>query len=480
MQEANARGEKNWVLGVTALASFMMALDAQVITTAFATIRSDFGASVETLQWTVNAYNLTFAVLLLTGAALGDRFGRRLMFAAGILLFAIASAGCALSSSAAALIAARAVQGAGAALVMPLAMAILSGAFPGEERARALGIFSGVTGFALIIGPAIGGLITETLGWRWIFWINLPIGLIAIALVLARLRESFGPRATLDIPGLIIVAAAALALVWGLLRGNLAGWSSAEVVGTLVLGVLFALGFVALELRAPAPMVPMRLFQSRAFSAGIVASLLFYAAMYGVLFLLPQFLQTALGYGPLGAGLRLLPWTATLFVTAPIAGAVVNKVGERPLVVIGLLMQALGLGWIAAIAAPGMAYASLVAPLVLAGVGVSMAMPAAQNAILSSVAVTEMGKASGVFNMGRFLGGMFGIAALVAVFSAHGSVDSPARFSAGFAAAIMVAATLSLLGAVAGLWLPGRRQMTLAQASRSAQPALDPTLQTPT
>src|ERR1700676_73858 len=275
MQEANARGEKNWVLGVTALASFMMALDAQVITTAFATIRSDFGASVETLQWTVNAYNLTFAVLLLTGAALGDRFGRRLMFAAGILLFAMGSARCALSGSAAALIAARSVQDAGAALVMPLAMAILSSPFPREERARSLGIFSGVTGFALIIGPAIGGLITESLGWRWIFWINLPIGLIAIALVRARLGESFGPRATLDLPGLIIVAAAALALVWGLLRGNLAGWSSAEVVGTLVLGVLFALGFVALELRAPAPMVPMRLFQSRGFSAGIAASLLF-------------------------------------------------------------------------------------------------------------------------------------------------------------------------------------------------------------
>jgi EmrB/QacA subfamily drug resistance transporter len=466
MREPDVERGKNWVLGVTALASFMMALDAQVITTAFATIRNEFGASVETLQWTVNAYNLTFAVLLLTGAALGDRFGRRAMFAAGILLFAAASAGCALSGSAATLIAARAVQGAGAALVMPLAMAILSGAFPREERARALGIFSGVTGFALIVGPAIGGLITEILGWRWIFWINLPIGIIAIALVLARLRESFGPKAALDIPGLMIVAAAALALVWGLLRGNEAGWSSAEVVGMLGAGALLALGFVAWELRAPAPMVPMRLFGLRAFSAGIAASLLFYAAMYGVLFLLPQFLQTTLGYGPLGAGLRLLPWTATLFVTAPIAGAVVNKAGERPLVMVGLLMQALGLGWIAAIAAPGVTYASLVAPLVLAGVGVSMAMPAAQNAILSSVAVTEMGKASGVFNMGRFLGGMFGIAALVTVFSAHGSVDSPAHFSAGFAAAIGVAAGLSLLGAVAGLWLPGR--MALSQAPRSA------------
>src|SRR6266403_3844695 len=225
---------------------------------------------------------------------------------------------------------------------MPLAMAILSGAFGRDQRARALGIFSGITGFALIIGPAIGGFITESLGWRWIFWINLPIGMITIALVLVRLRESFGPKAALDILGLMIVAAAALALVWGLLRGNVAGWTSADVMSTLATGVLFAAAFVVWEQRASAPMVPMRLFQSRAFSSGMTASFLFYAAMYGVLFLLPQFLQTALGYGPLGAGLRLLPWTATLFATAPIAGALVNWIGERPLVVMGLLMQASG------------------------------------------------------------------------------------------------------------------------------------------
>jgi EmrB/QacA subfamily drug resistance transporter len=467
MQEPVERGGKNWVLGVTALASFMMALDALVITTAFATIRGDFGASIETLQWTVNAYNLTFAVLLLTGAAVGDRFGRRRMFAVGIALFALASGVCALSGSVESLIAARSAQGAGAALVMPLAMAILSDAFAREERARALGIFSGVTGFALIIGPAIGGFITESLGWRWIFWINLPIGMIAIALVLARLRESFGPPAAVDILGLMIVAAAALALVWGLLRGNVAGWTSAEVMSTLAAGVLFAAVFVVWEQRARAPMVPMRLFQSRAFSSGMTASFLFYAAMYGVLFLLPQFLQTALGYGPLGAGLRLLPWTATLFATAPIAGALVNRIGERPLVVMGLLMQAIGLGWIAMIATPSVAYASLVAALAIAGVGVSMAMPAAQNAILSSVAVPELGKASGVFNTGRFLGGMFGIAALVALFSGNGSVESAATFSGGFAAAMRVAAGLSLLGAVAGLWLPARRRVALAEAPRS-------------
>jgi EmrB/QacA subfamily drug resistance transporter len=468
MQEPYDRSEKNWVLGVTSLASFMMALDAMIISTAFASIRADLDSPVETLQWTVNAFNLTFAVLLLTGAALGDRFGRRRMFATGITMFVLASAACALSGTAAWLIAARAAQGAGAALVMPLAMAILIGAFGREERARALGIFSGITGCALIIGPAIGGFLTESLGWRWIFWINLPIGMIAVALVLSRLRESFGPAAALDIPGLLLVAIAALALVWSLLRGNAVGWTSTEVMSTLITGLLFAVAFVVWELRASAPMVPMRLFALRSFASGVSASFLFYASMYGVLFLLPQFLQITLGFSPLGAGLRLLPWTATLFVTAPIAGAVVNKFGERPLVLAGLLMQAIGLGWIALIVTPGIAYSALVAPLVLAGVGVSMAVPAAQNAILGSVAVTEIGKASGVFNMGRFLGGMFGIAALVTVFSANGAVGSAANFSSGFAAAMVLAAALSLLGALAGLGLPARRRVATEPAPQNA------------
>ncbi len=468
MQEPYTRRDKNWVLGVSALASFMVALDTQVLTAALATLRTDFGAPMEALQWTVNAFNLSFAVLLLTGSALGDRFGRRRLFATGIALFMASSIACALSTGILALIAARAAQGASAALVMPLGMALLSTAFPREERARALGIFSGVVGIAVLAGPAIGGAITEGLGWQWIFWINLPIGLIAIIMVTTRLRENFGPSAALDIPGLALVAASAFAMVWGLLRGNAAGWSSAEVLTALVAGLLLAAAFIAWELHASAPMVPMRLFRSRAFSSEIVASFLLYGAMYGVLFLLPQFLQTALGYGPLGTGLRLLPWTATLFVTAPIAGAVVSKIGERPLVAIGLLMQAIGLGWIAMIMTPGVAYASMIAPLAVAGVGVSMAMPAVQNAVLGSVAVVEMGKASGVFNMGRFLGGMFGIAALVAVFSANGAASSPATFSAGFAAAMMVAAALSLLGAFAGLWLPARRRVTTAPTPQSA------------
>jgi EmrB/QacA subfamily drug resistance transporter len=468
MQEPYDNRGKSWVLGASSLAAFMVALDTQVLTAALVTIRSDFGVPIEMLQWTVNAYNLSFAVLLLTGAALGDRFGRRRLFAFGIALFALASIGCALSTGIVGLIAARAVEGAGAALVIPLAMALLSGAFPREERARALGIFSGVTGFAVLAGPAAGGFITENFGWQWIFWINLPIGLIAIVVALTRLRESFGAAAGLDIAGLALVAAAAFTGVWGLLRGNGSGWASAEVLTAFVAGSFLLAAFVVLRLRASSPMVPMRLFRSRSFSAGVVASFLFYAAMYGVLFLLPQFLQTVLGNGPLSAGLKLLPWTATLFVTAPIAGAVVNNVGERPLVVTGLLMQAIGLGSIAMIVEPGLAYSVIIAPLVLAGVGVSMAMPAVQNAVLSSVAAAEIGKASGVFNMGRFLGGVFGVALLVAVFSARGATRSAADFSAGFSAAIAAAAALSLLGAIAGWWLPARRRVVLEEAPRSA------------
>jgi EmrB/QacA subfamily drug resistance transporter len=468
MQDTPNPAEKTWVLGLTSLASFMMALDAMVITTAFANIRAEFSSSVETLQWTVNAYNLTFAVLLLTGTALGDRFGRRKMFAAGIALFTLASAACALAASAGALIAARAVQGGGAALVMPLAMAILSGTFGREERAKALGIFSGITGFALIIGPAIGGLITEELGWRFIFWINLPIGAVAIALVLIRLRESFGPAAALDITGLLLVAIASLAWVWSLMRGNDIGWTSTEVMGAIIAGFVFAIAFVLWEVRAVAPMVPMGLFASRPFSAALSLSFLFYAAMYGVLFLLPQFLQVTLHFGAFSGGLRLLPWTATLFATAPLAGAVVGKFGERPLVVAGLLMQTIGFGWIAAIASPDVGYGALIAPLVLAGVGVSMAMPAAQNAIMSSVTLPQMAKASGMFNMGRFLGGMFGIATLVATFSANGAVDSAAHFSDGFAAAMIFAAALSLVGAWIGLMLPARQPAPAASAPQKA------------
>ena len=307
MQEKSEMAGKTWVLTLTSVASFMVALDALVVTTALSTIRIDLGASIEALEWTVNAYNLSFAVLLLTGAALGDRFGRRRSFAAGLSLFVVASAACALAGNIGALIAARAVQGAGAALVMPLAMALLSAAFPREERGKALGIFSAVTGLALIAGPVAGGAIADGLAWQWIFWINFPVGVIVIPLILRRIRESVGSGTGLDVVGLVLVTAAAMGVVWGMMRAKSAGWLSLEVVLALAAGILLAVAFVLWELRASEPMVPMRLFRSRAFSSGIAASFLFYASMYGTLFFLPQFLQVAQGHGPFGVGLRLLP-----------------------------------------------------------------------------------------------------------------------------------------------------------------------------
>ena len=468
MKLPDERFSKGRVLALTSAASFMISLDSQVVTLALTTIRLDLGASVEQLEWTVNAYILSFAVLLLTGAALGDRFGRRRMFIAGLALFVVASAACALAGSIGWLIAARVAQGAGGALVVPLAMALLSAAFPREERASALGIFSSVTGLALIAGPVVGGAIAGGLAWQWIFWLNVPLGLVLIALSIRRLPESFGSDTAIDIPGLVLVTGAALAVVWGLMRGNGAGWTSPEVLGALAVGVLLAAAFIAWERRTVQPMVPVRLFRLRAFSAGNVASFFFFATLYGALFFMAQFFQTAQDHGPLAAGLRMLSWTATLFVVAPVAGALVNRVGERSLIVAGLLLQAIGMAWVALIAAPDLAYAELVAPLVIAGAGVSMAMPAAQNAVLGAVAPAEIGKASGVFNMLRFLGGVFGVAATVAVFAATGGFGSAAAFTSGFGAAMGTCAALSLLGALAGIALPKRHQPALMHAKAKA------------
>ena len=453
------RTQKTWTLALTSVASFMVALDGLAVTTALTRIRADLGASLAELEWTINAYALSFAVLLMAGAAIGDRIGRRRMFVVGIGVFAAASGTCALAPTIGWLIAARSVQGAGAALVMPLAMALLSAAFGPEQRAKALGIFSGVTGLAVLAGPVIGGAIAQGLAWEWIFWINVPIGLVAIALVLSRIEESVGARSAIDVRGVALVTGAALGVVWCLARGNDAGWGSAEVVASLAVGALLAVAFVAWELRAREPMLPMRFFRSRAFASGNAAGFFLYGSLYGAVFFVAQFLQIGQGYGPLSTGLRMLPWTGALFLVAPIVGARINRIGERPFLVGGLLLQAIGMAWIAVIAEPSLAYAELVAPMVIAGAGVSMAMPAAQSSVMRSVARDEVGKGAGIFNMLRFLGGAFAIAIVAAVFAGAGSYASAQAFNDGFAAAIGVCAGLSLAGAVVALGLPGLRRV---------------------
>ena len=449
-----------WVVVLTAIGSLMAALDTLVVSTALNRIRLDLGASVGQLEWTVNAYNLSFAVLLIPGAALGDRYGRRRLFAIGLGVFSAASAAAALAPDAGVLIGARAAQGAGAALIMPLGLALLSAAFPAAKRGAAIGIFSAITGISVASGPLVGGAVVEGIDWQWIFWINVPIGLAAIPLVLTKMKESHGPDTGLDLRGLALVTLGALATVWGLVRGNQVGWGSGEVVRSLIAGVVLIVAFVAWERRAREPMLSLELFRSRAFSAGNATIFLTFGSLFSAVFFYAQLLQTGLGYGPLETGLRLLPWTATFITIAPLAGALADRIGERPLMVTGLSLQALGMAWLALIADTGMSYTALLGPFIVAGVGVSMAIPAAQNSVVTSVDDHALGKAAGANSMMRELGGVFGIAVAVAVFAAAGSYVSPPAFVEGFVPAIGVAAGLSALGAVAGLALPGRRGRT--------------------
>ena len=465
---STSRTASAWVLALASAGSFLAALDTLVVSTALTTLRLDLGASIDQLEWTVNGYNLSFAVLLMTAAALGDRLGRRRMFAAGLALFAVASAACALAPTIGWLIAARVVQGMGAALIMTLALALVSSAFSPERRGWALGIFFSLTGLAVASGPLIGGAVTEGISWQWIFWLNVPLGLALAPLALARIPESFGPDAALDLRGLGLVTGGVLGLVWGLVRGNLAGWGSAEVVGAFVAGTLLLGAFIRWELRAREPMLPMRFFRSRAFSAGNGAAFFTVASLFCGVFFLSQFMQTGLGAGPLGAGLRLLPWTATLFFVAPVAGALVDRLGERPFLVAGPLLQAVGMGWIALIAEPGMAYGPLVAPLIVAGVGVSMSFPAAQNAVVAAVPAEAIGKAAGTNSTMRELGGVFGIAVSVAVFAGAGGYATAQAFTDGFIPAMGVSAGLSVLAALSGAALP-RRRIAIAGVPATAE-----------
>jgi EmrB/QacA subfamily drug resistance transporter len=467
--DAGAGRRELWVLILTSIASLMVALDVLVVSTALSSIREHLHASIGELEWTVNAYSLSFAVLLISGSALGDRLGRRRTFAAGLGMFVVASAACALAPNIGLLIAARTVQGAAAAVIAPLSLSLLSSAIPAQRRGKAFGIYSSITGLAVLGGPVLGGAVTQGLAWQWVFWLNVPIGLAAIPLVLTKLEESYGPRQRFDTWGLALITAATFGVVWGLMRGNRVGWGSPESLVALIGGAVLAVLFVLAERRSDHPMLPMRLFRNRSFSAGSGSMFLLSCCLFGAVFFMAQFLQVTLHQGPLDSGLKLLPWTATLFVVAPIAGSAVDRIGERPLVVTGLSLQAVGMAWIALIARANLPYGELIAPLVIAGAGISMAMPGAQNAVLA-VKAADVGAASGAFTMMRQLGGVFGLAIAVAVFSGAGSYLSPATFADGFAPAIGVAAAFSLAGALCALGLPGRPRRTGARQEAGATP----------
>jgi EmrB/QacA subfamily drug resistance transporter len=461
---------RSWALALTSVAFFMTALDALVVVTALPAIHAVLGGSVSTLEWTVNAYTLPFAAGIITAAALGDRLGRRRMYVTGLLTFTIASAACALAPDTGALIAARAVQGLGAALVTPLSLTILAGVFPAERRGSIVGIWGAIGGMAVAGGPLVGGAVVQGLDWHWIFWINVPVGLAAAALSAVQLPESRGPAARLDIGGVTLVAAGAVALAWGLVRATSLGWSSPQVVVALCLGALLIAGFIGWERRVPAPMLPLRLLRIRAFTAANATGFMSMAAVTSAAFLMSQFFQLGLGYSPLGTGLRFLPWTATPLLVAPIAGRLGDRLGVRPLMSTGMTMQAAGLGWVALDITTHASYGELVLPLVIAGVGISMAIPTTPTAALGAVPPAEMGTASGVQNTLQRFGAVFGVAIVTAVFSASGHLGSAAGVISGVRPALATSAGLSLAGAVAALAVGRRRDR--ATAPSVAEPAL--------
>jgi len=448
---AAPRTSPRWTLILTSLAFFMVTLDVLVVITALTAIHRDFGASLSTLQWTVNAYTLAFAAGITTAAALGDRFGRRRIFIAGLLLFSAASAACALSPSVETLIAARVVQGAAAAMVMPISLTILTAAFPPERRGAIVGIWGGVAGLAVASGPFIGGALTETLSWHWVFWVNVPIGITVAALSALRLGESFGAPTRLDVTAVALVSGGAIGIVLGLVDAGNQGWTSPETILTLGLGLVLMSGFVIWELRAQEPMLPMRLFRSLAFSSANATGFFMSGSQFAAAFLIAQYFQLALHNSPLQAGLRVLPWTATPLVVAPIAGALSDRIGRRPLMAVGMALQGAGFLWFNGLVGSGTGYWASILPLVVAGIGVSMALPVTQAAVVSAVNPRDMGKASGVNSTLQRFGSAFGVAIVTAVFAASGSLSDAQAFTAGLQAALAAAALLSLVGAIAAL-----------------------------
>jgi EmrB/QacA subfamily drug resistance transporter len=438
-----------WTFAITSAALFMVTLDNLVVTTALPVIRRDLHAGLSGLEWTVNAYTLVFAVLLLTGAALGDRFGRRLVFSIGLGIFTLASAAAALAPTIGALDAARAVQGLGGAIVLPLTLTILSAGVPENRRGVFLGAWGGISGLAVAFGPLVGGAVVSGISWHWIFWLNVPLGLVLLPLALLRLDETKGPFGRVDLPGLGLVSAGLFGIVWGLVRGNSVGWASTEIVAALVGGALLVAAFVAWELRAAHPMLPMRFFRNRTFALANVASMLMSFGMFGSIFLLAQFFQTVQGYSPLGSGLRILPWTAMPMIVAPIAGALSDRISPSKIIGTGLALQAAGLAWIAAVSTPSTPYIDLVAPFALSGIGMGLFFAPIANLILGSVRNEEEGQASGANNAVRELGGVFGVAVLASVFSHYGGYSSGTAFVDGLTPAVYAGAAVVALGAIA-------------------------------
>jgi EmrB/QacA subfamily drug resistance transporter len=465
--KTNTNTKALWALALGSAAVFMVTLDNLVVSTALPTIRRDLHASLQSLEWTVNAYTLTFAVLLLTGAALGDRFGRKRLLVIGLSLFTVASAAAALAPSATALVVARTVQGVGGAIVMPLTLTVIANAFPKEKRTQALGIWGAVAGLAVALGPVVGGAIVDGISWQWIFWLNVPVGIVLVPLVLRNLEESYGSAQSLDLKGLALASTGLFGVVWGVVRSQELGWASGEVVFALAVGVAGITLFLIWEAVTDAPMLPLRLFENRTFALANASTFLMYVGFFGVVFLMMQYWQFAHGYSPLGAGLRLLPWTAMPMLVAPVAGVLAARIGERPLLASGLTLIAVSVLWFAHDATVTVSYTTLLPAMVIGGLGCGLFWAPSVSIVFASVPETEEGVASGANNSIRELGGVFGVAVLTSIFSGRGSFASPERFVHGMTPAMYVGGVLVAIAALTAFALPRR-----TQAVATGEPAL--------
>jgi EmrB/QacA subfamily drug resistance transporter len=453
---------------ITSLALVMVSLDNLVVTIALPVIRTDLGASLSDLEWTVNAYTLTFAALLLMGAALGDRFGRRRLFVIGVAIFTVGSAFAALAPSAGTQIAARAFQGVGGAITMPLTLTILSDAVPAERRPLALGAWGGIGGLATAVGPVVGGAITQGVSWHWIFWVNVPIGILTVFLAARLLTESHGPGRSIDLAGVALASLGLVGIVWGVTHGNGLGWTNPQVLGAMTLCFALLVAFLAWEARTREPMLPLHLFRRRASITANGVSFVMSFGMFGSIFLLSQFFQFCQGLSPLESGLRILPWTATPVIVAPIAGWASGKIGGRPLLAAGLALQAIGLAWTAALSSPTVSYPTLVPAFIVAGAGMGLFFAPIANVVLAAVPREDEGKASGANNTIRELGGVFGVAVLGAIFSANGSYASPQSYVNGAVPGVFAGAAVVALGAALALALPSTVAKVKGRASESA------------
>jgi len=457
------------VIVAASVPMFMATLDNLVVTNALPEMAKDIDASLEQLQWIVNAYSLAFASLILMAVALGDRLGRRRIFVGGIVVFTAASALCALATDPSQLIAARALQGAGAAAVMPLSLALLAGAVPASKRPLAIGIWGGVAGLGVALGPLIGGAVVEGLTWHAIFWLNVPVGIVAIGLVYAALNEAFGRKARLDWTGLALAASAVFGLVFGIIRGNEAGWTSPQVLAGLVGGALLLGAFLLWERRTADPLLPLTLFRDRSFSAANGVGLLFSIGIFGAIFILIQFMQVVQGKSPLEAGVMTMPWTMAPLVVAPIAGIIAPRVGTRVLIVSGTTLQAAGLAWIALTLSPDVPYSTLVPAFVLAGVGMGLVFAPSATAVLANMRDEDQAKASGTNSTVREIGVALGIAILTAVFTGAGGELTPTAYTDAAIPAVWTGVAFLLGASAVGLALPRRNRANGSQPDAMAE-----------